>query len=221
MENPRQTCSAVSNNGAHCFVLRIANQRDPRSPMDRLRLQTVGRSDPEISGGKTLEPAKDRVFAGRGPAREELHCCSKEMAGTLLQNGTTMGLPEPSDGTPVPRRLDPRRLPGSGRRQAGTWQDWVPYVSSHLQSLAGRNGSANRSTAEANATRSHLDHDGSVRQCFSNCEAESQSANRATSPQTRNESADLDSIIKGNCGPVPLIGQFWTVAASTELPVTL
>ena len=36
-----------------------------------------------------------------------------------------------------------------------------------------------------------------------------------------NESADLDSIIKGNCGPVPLIGQFWTVATNAELPVTL
>ena len=45
--------------------------------------------------------------------------------------------------------------------------------------------------------------------------------NRATDPQKGNESAGLDSIIKGNCGPVPLIGQFWTVAATAELPVTV
>ena len=87
--------------------------------------------------------------------------------------------------------------------------------------MARRNGSTNGSTAEANATRSHLNHDGSVWQCFSNCEAKSQSANRATGPQKRNESADLDSIIKGNCGSVPLIGQFWTVTADAELPVTV
>ena len=31
----------------------------------------------------------------------------------------------------------------------------------------------------------------------------------------------LHSINKGNCEPVPLIGQFWTVAASAQLPVTL
>src|SRR5215472_2935873 len=216
MENPRQTCSAVSNNGAHCFVLRIANQRDPRSPMDRLRLQTLSPSDPEISGGKTPEPAKDRVFAGRGPSRKELHCCSEEVAENLREDRTTVGLPESSNGAPVPCRLNPRRLPGSGGRQAGTWKDWLPYVSSHLPRMARRNGSANGSTAEADATRSYFNHDGSVRQCFSNCEAESQSANRATSPQKRNESADLDPIIKGNCGRVPLIGQFWTVATNTE-----
>jgi len=221
MENPRQTCSAVSNNSAHCFVLRIANQRDPRSPMDRFRLQTLGRSDSEISGGKTSESVKDRVFAGRGPSRKELHCCSEEVAGTLRENRTTMGFPESGDGTSVPRRLDPRRLPGSSRTQAGTWQDRVPHVSPHLPRVAGRNGGADGSAAEADATRSHLNHDGSVRKCFSNCQAKSQSANRATSPQKRNESADLDSIIKGNCGPVPLIGQFWTVATNAELPVTL
>src|SRR5438552_973615 len=221
LENPRQTCSAISNNGAHCFVLRIANQRDSRSPMDRLRFQTVDRSDPEISGGKTPEPAEDRVFAGRGASRKELHCCSEKVAGHLREDRTTVGLPEPGDGAPVPRRLDPRRLPSPGRAQAGTWQDWVPYVSSHLSGVARRNGSANGSTAEADATRAHLNHDGSVRQCFSNCEAKSQSANRATSPQKGNESAGVDSIIKGNCGPVPLIGQFWTVATNAKLPVTV
>ena len=33
--------------------------------------------------------------------------------------------------------------------------------------------------------------------------------------------AGLHSINKGNCGAVPLIGQFWTVATSAQLPVTL
>jgi Bacterial protein of unknown function (DUF899) len=98
-------------------------------------------------------------------------------------------------------------------------QELVPYVSSHLSGVARRNGCANGSTAEADATRAHLNHDGSVRQRFSNCEAKSQSANRATSPQKGNESAGVDSIIKGNCGPVPLIGQFWTVATNAKLPV--
>ena len=32
---------------------------------------------------------------------------------------------------------------------------------------------------------------------------------------------NLDSIIKGNCEPVPLIGQFWTVATNAKLPVTV
>ena len=171
--------------------------------------------------GKHPEPAKDRAFAGRGPSRKELHCCSKEVAGTLRENGTTMGFPESSNGASVPRRLNPRRLSGSGRRQAGTWQDWVPYVSPLLPGVARRNRSTNGSTAEADATRSHFNDDGSVQQRFSNCKAKSQSANRAEGPQTGNESAGLDSIIKGRCGPVPLIGQFWTVATNAELPVTV
>jgi hypothetical protein len=33
--------------------------------------------------------------------------------------------------------------------------------------------------------------------------------------------ADLNSIKKGNCEAVPLIGQFWTVVTSAQLPVTL
>ena len=95
------------------------------------------------------------------------------------------------------------------------------YVQAQVPVLAGRNRGADGSTAEADAARSHLNHDGSVRKCFSNCQAKSQSANRATSPQKRNESADLDSIIKANCEPVPLIGQFWTVATNAKLPVTV
>src|SRR5581483_2262706 len=221
MENPRQTCSAVSNNGAHCFVLRIADQRDPRSPMDRLRFQTVGCSNPEISSWKTPESVENRILAGRGSARKELYCCSEEVARTLRENGTAVGLPESCDRASIPCRLNSRRLLGSNRRQAGTRQDWIPYVSSHVSCVARRNGSANGSTAEAHATRSYFNDDGSVRKCFSNCEAKSQPPNRATSRQMRNESAGLDSRMKANCGTVSLIGQVWTGATTAELPVTI
>jgi integrase len=46
-------------------------------------------------------------------------------------------------------------------------------------------------------------------------------ANRATPVEKVCQSADLHSIDKGICEAVPLIGQFWTVAASAQLPVTL
>jgi hypothetical protein len=75
--------------------------------------------------------------------------------------------------------------------------------------------------AEAHATRSHLHHHGSVRECFGNRETKSQSADRAAAAEKSSEPAGLDSTNKGNCGPVPLIGQFWTVATTAELPVTL
>ena len=44
---------------------------------------------------------------------------------------------------------------------------------------------------------------------------------RATPLAKACQSRGLHSINKGNCVPVPLIGQFWTVAASAQLPVTL
>jgi integrase len=48
-----------------------------------------------------------------------------------------------------------------------------------------------------------------------------QSANRATTVEKVCQPTSLHSINKGNCEAVPLIGQFWTVAATTQLPVTL
>ena len=145
MENPRRAGSTVSNHGSHCVVLRLAYQRDPGSPMDRLRLPKVGRSDPEISSGKTPEPAQDRVFARRSPSRKQLHPCSEDVARTLRDNGTTVGLSESRNGTSMPRRLDSGRLPDSGWREARTRQDWISYVSSHLPRVAGRNGSTHAS----------------------------------------------------------------------------
>ena len=54
-----------------------------------------------------------------------------------------------------------------------------------------------------------------------NRETKGQSADRAAAPEKSSEPADLDSINEGNYGSVPLIGQFWTVAATAELPVTV
>ena len=69
--------------------------------------------------------------------------------------------------------------PGSGRREARSRQDWISYVSSHLPRVAGRNRSTNGSTAETDATRSHLNHDGSVRKCIDSGEATGQQADCA------------------------------------------
>src|SRR5215472_15294105 len=56
-------------------------------------------------------------------------------------------------------------------------------------------------------TRSHLNHDGSVRKRFSGREAKSQSAYRRAGSRKGKESATLASIIKGNCGQFP----YWTL----------
>ena len=56
-------------------------------------------------------------------------------------------------------------------------------------------------------TRSHLNHNGSVRQRFSGREAKSQSADRRAGSRKGKESATLASRIKGNCGQFP----YWTL----------
>jgi integrase len=160
--------------------------------------------------GKHLNRLKTEYSQDEVPLEKSFIAVLKKWQQICAKTEQQWVFPSPATGRPY-----------HGRAQAGTWQGWVPYVSPHLSGVARRNGSANGSTAEADATRAHLNHDGSVRQCFSSCEAKSQSANRATSPQKGNESAGVDSIIKGNCGPVPLIGQFWTVATNAKLPVTV
>ena len=72
-----------------------------------------------------------------------------------------------------------------------------------------------------NFFRPILHHNGPVWQCLGLGKTQSQSANRATPLEKACHSTDLHSINKGNCVAVPLIGQFWTVAASAQLPVTL
>jgi len=39
--------------------------------------------------------------------------------------------------------------------------------------------------------------------------------------RSANQQQDRDSINKGNCATVPLIGQSWTVTTLQQLPVTL
>src|ERR1035438_8673924 len=73
----------------------------------------------------------------------------------------------------------------------------------------------------AHATRACFDHHGPVRQCLGLGQAQSQSAHCATSSEKASQSAGFHSINKGNCEPVPLIGQFWTVVTSAQLPVTV
>src|ERR1700685_4036068 len=59
------------------------------------------------------------------------------------------------------------------------------------------------------------------RPCLGPGQAQGQSPHCATPLAKACQSRGLDSINKGNCVAVPLIGQFWTVAASAQWPVTL
>jgi hypothetical protein len=130
-------------------------------------------------------------------------------------------LPEPSDRSTVSRRLDSYRLPDSYRSETWTWEDRVSHVPSHVPCVAGRDRSTSGSAARTHATCACFHHDGPVRQCLGLGQAQSQSPNRATPLAKVCHSADLHSINKGNCVAVPLIGQFWTVVTSAQLPVTL
>ena len=94
-------------------------------------------------------------------------------------------------------------------------------VPSHVSWVAGRDRSPRGSATKTHATRACFHHNGPVRQCLGLGQAQSQSANRTTPLAKVCHSADLHSINKGNCESVPLIGQFWTVATSAQLPVTL
>ncbi len=87
--------------------------------------------------------------------------------------------------------------------------------------MAGRNRSTRRRAAETHATRSCFHNHGPIWQCFGPSQAQGQSANRATRLEKGCQPTGLHSIKKRNCGAVPLIGQFWTVAASAQLLVTL
>ncbi len=153
--------------------------------------------------------------------RTGLHSRTEEMASALSRLRRTVALPEPSDGSTVSRRLDSHRLPGSYRSEIGTWQDRVSHVPSHVPCLAGRDWSTRGSATKTNATRACFHHNGPVRQCLGLGQAQSQSANRATPLEKACQPTGFHSINKGNCEAVPLIGQFWTVATSAQLPVTL
>ena len=143
-----------------------------------------------------------------------------EPSGAAFKIGGAMALPESDDRSSVSRRLDSCRLPGSDRSPIGTWQDRVPHVPPHLPRVAGRNRSTRGGTAETHATRARFHHDGSIRQCLGPSQAQGQSADRATTVEKVCQPTGLHSINKGNCEAVPLIGQFWTVATTAQLPVT-
>jgi hypothetical protein len=189
--------------------------------LDGFRFQAIGGPDSTISGRKAAQQIEDGVFAGRGSNRTGLYPRTQEMASALSRYRRALAFPEPGDGSTVSCRLDAQRLPGSYRSEIGTWQDRVAHVPSHISCLAGRDRSTRGRAAETHATRARLNHDGPVRQRLGLGQAQSQSPNRATPLAKTCESRGLHSINKGNCVAVPLIGQFWTVAASAQWPVTL
>jgi RND family efflux transporter MFP subunit len=122
---------------------------------------------------------------------------------------------------PETRTFEARYVLGSLGANAPLWS--YSHSSGPKERLFRSRG--NRSTrgraAETHATRARLHHNGPVWKCLGLGKTQSQSANRATPLEKACHSTDLHSINKGNCVAVPLIGQFWTVAASAQLPVTL
>ena len=174
-----------------------------------------------ISGREAAQQIENGVLAGRGPDRTGLHPRTEEMAVALCRDRGAMVVPKSSDRSALSCRFDSCRLPGSHSSSVGTWQDRVPHVPPHLPCLAGRNRSTRGRSTETHATRARLHHNGPVWKCLGLGKTQSQSANRATAVEKVCHSASLHSINKGNCSAVPLIGQFWTVAASAQLPVAL
>src|SRR5271169_3038616 len=221
LANTRRAGSAISNHRADWPVFRFANQRNPGFALDGFRFQAIGGSGSTISGRKAAQQVEDGVFAGRGSNRTGIYSRTEEMASALSRFRRALAFPEPGDGSTVSCRLDAQRLPGSYRSEIGTWQDRVAHVPSHISCLAGRDRSTRGRTAETHATRARLNHNGPVRQCLGPGQAQGQSAHCATPLAKACESRGLHSINKGNCVAVPLIGQFWTVAASAQWPVTL
>jgi hypothetical protein len=174
-----------------------------------------------ISGREAAQQIEDGVLAGRGSNRTGLHSRTEEMASALSRFRRTLALPESGDRSTVSRRLDSHRLPGSYRSEIRTWQDRISHVPSHIPCVAGRDRSTRGRTAETHATRARFNHDGPVWKCFGLGKTQGQSANCATSSEEACQPTGFHSINKGNCEPVPLIGQFWTVVTSAQLPVTL
>src|ERR1039458_8184853 len=221
LANARRAGSAFSNHRVNWPVFRFANQRNPGFMLDGFRLQAIGGSDSAISGRKAAQQIEDRVFAGRGSNRTGLHSRTEEMANALSRFRRTLALPESRDRSTVSRRRDSQRLPGSYRSETGTWKNRVSHVPSHIPSMAGRDRSTRGSATKTHATRACFHHNGPVRQCLGLGKTQSQSAHCATSSEKACQSAGFHSISKGNCEPVPLIGQFWTVVTSAQLPVTV
>jgi hypothetical protein len=221
LANTRRDGSAVSNDRADWIVFRVANQRNLGFAVDRLRFQTIGGFDSTISGREATQQIENGVLGRRSSDRKGLHSGTQEMAIDLCRLEGALAFPEPDDRSSVSRRFYSCRLPCSDSSSVGTWQDRVPHVPPHLPRLAGRDRSTRGRATETYATRAHFDNDGPVWKCLGDGETQSQSANCAKTVETVCQSAaDRDSINKGNCEAVPLIGQFWTVTTLEQLPVT-
>jgi len=201
-----------------CFGLRISEILGLRWTDFDFKRSASGST---ISGRKAAQQVEDGVLAGRGPDRTGLHSRTEEMASALSRFRGAMALSESGNGSALSCRFDSCRPPGSDRSPVGTWQDRVSRVPPHIPCLARRDRSTRGRTAETYATRACLHHNGPVWQRVGFGQAQSQSANRATPVEKVCQSTGLHSINKGNCEAVPLIGQFWTVVTSAQLPVTL
>src|SRR5580693_4925191 len=221
LANARRAGSALSNHRVNWPVFRFANQRNPGFALDGFRFQAIGGSGSTISGRQAAQQVEDGVFAGRGSDRTGLYPRTQGMASALSRYRRALAFPEPDDGSTVSCRLDAQPLSGSCRSETGTWQDRVAHVPSHIPCVARRDRSTGGRATETLATRACFHHDGPGRQCLGPGQAQSQSPNRATPLAKTCQSRGLHSINKGNCLAVPLIGQFWTVAKSAQLPVTL
>ena len=213
LENSRCLIAALPDHRADRAVFRFADQRNSRIALDGLRFQAVGGPDPAFIGRQAAQPIEDRMFAGRSSARTGFHRRAEEMARAVSRVRRAMALSQSGDRSTLTCRLDSDRLFGSDESAIGAGKDRVPYVPPHLSCVAGRNRSTRGRAAETHATRAHFHHDGPVRQCFDGSQTQSQSASGAeTLEKKRWQGASFHSINKGNCVPVSLIGQFWTVA---------
>ena len=210
MANPRLAGSTLPNYRANRTMLRLEDQRNPRSALGGLQLRPSRGTDSEISSREAAQQTEDGVFAGRSPARTRLHPRIEEMANSLRRFRSRLALPKSCHGSSVSRRLDPRRLPRPSRSSDRTRKDRLSHVPPYLSCMAGRNRSSCRRAAKTDAARARFHNDGSVRQCLYSGEAQGQPANRATRLEKVNHSTSLAAISKGTASQFP----YWTVLDS-------
>jgi integrase len=171
--------------------------------------------------GKRLNKLKTEYSQDEVPIERGFILELRKWETVCLESEGAMALPKPCNRSALSRRFDSCRLPRSDRPPVGAWQDRVPHVPPHLSCVAGRNRSTRGRTAEAHATCARFYHNGPVWKCLGLGKTQGQSANRAATVEKVCQPTGLHSINKGNWEAVPLIRQFWTVAARAQLPVTL
>jgi integrase len=172
--------------------------------------------------GKRLNKLKTECSQDEVPLERGFIVELKKWQALCLESEGQWLFPSPATGRPLHADSIRADYFGTDRSAIGTWEDRVPHVPPHIPCVAGRNRSSRGCAAETHATRTHFHHDGPVWQCFNGSQAQSQSGCRATTLEKNDWQRDsFRSINKGNCEPVSLIGQLWTVATSAQLPVTL